>query len=161
MKTKMNLHKLLSLLLALVMVVGMLPAMGQVAYAESTLPTISNVVISSDGVLTWDAVEGAERYSISVANFGGYVDETSYNLKYQCNYFNTGSGTKKIHLVAEDADTKDIAEWYGSYDYVDDRPQLDAPQNIQLNGPIISWDPVPNPLTMLSILLVILVKGTR
>ena len=144
MKAKMKPHKLLSLLLALVMVVGMLPAMGQVAYAESTLPTISNVVISSDGVLTWDAVEGAKRYSVSVANFGGYVDETSYDLKYNCNFFNTGSGTKNIHLVAEDADKNDIAEWYGSYDYVDDRPQLDAPQNIQLNGPIISWDPVPN-----------------
>ena len=35
MKAKMKLHKLLSMLLALVMVVGMLPAMGQVAYAYS------------------------------------------------------------------------------------------------------------------------------
>ena len=35
MKAKLNLHKLLSMLLALVMVVGMLPAMSQVAYAYS------------------------------------------------------------------------------------------------------------------------------
>ena len=35
MKAKMTPHKLLSMLLALVMVVGMLPAMGQVAYAYS------------------------------------------------------------------------------------------------------------------------------
>ena len=35
MKAKMKPHKLLSMLLALVMVVGMLPAMGQVAYAYS------------------------------------------------------------------------------------------------------------------------------
>ena len=51
MKAKVKLHKLLSLLLALVMVVGLLP-MGQVAYAVDTLPTISNVVISDAGVLT-------------------------------------------------------------------------------------------------------------
>ena len=35
MKAKLKPHKLLSMLLALVMVVGMLPAMGQVAYAYS------------------------------------------------------------------------------------------------------------------------------
>ena len=52
MKTKTKFSILLSFLLTLVMAVGMLPAMGQVAYAVDTLPTISNVVISDAGVLT-------------------------------------------------------------------------------------------------------------
>ena len=73
------------------MVLGLLP-MGQVAHAVDTLPTISNVVISDAGVLTYDSVVDADRYSITVANFGGYVDVTSYDLKYNlnCNCYNIG-----------------------------------------------------------------------
>lgn len=144
MKAKTKLHKLLSLFLALVMVVGMLPAMSLTAHAEGTLPTISNVKISDDGILTWDAVEGAKEYLVAVSTFGGNVSETSYNIKEKCYFYNTNSGTKEIHLAAKDAEKNYIAEWYGTYEYVDDRPELAAPQNVRLNGRTISWDPVPN-----------------
>ena len=62
MKAKMKPHKLLSLLLALVMVVGMLPAMSLTAYATQT----------THSVYVYDKDDTGKRYAFN------YYDERYY-----------------------------------------------------------------------------------
>ena len=79
MKAKMKPHKLLSMLLALVMVVGLLP-MGQVAYAEGT--TIDKVYLTYDAskvnlntAYTEGEVESTVLSNLSSATTGESVDK--------------------------------------------------------------------------------------
>ncbi len=103
MKAKMKLHKLLSMLLALVMVVGMLPAMGQVAYAEGT--TIDTVYLTYDAskvnlntAYTEGEVSSKVRSNISSATNGVSVDKYNSGLRYLdgTNICAIGDGTGQI-----------------------------------------------------------------
>ena len=86
MKAKMKPHKLLSMLLALVMVVGLLP-MGQVAYAEGT--TIDKVYLTYDAskvnlntAYTEGEVNSQVLSNISSATNGVSVDKYNSGLRY-------------------------------------------------------------------------------
>ena len=72
MKAKMKPHKLLSMLLALVMVVGMLPAMGQVAYAASA---VSNLTWDGN-TAKWDTDGSASQYKVILEVGPSYMNST-------------------------------------------------------------------------------------
>ena len=100
MKAKMKLHKLLSMLLALVMVVGMLPT---VAYAEGT--TIDTVYLTYDAskvnlntAYTEGEVSSKVRSNISSATNGVSVDKYNSGLRYLdgTNICAIGDGTGQI-----------------------------------------------------------------
>ena len=103
MKAKMKPHKLLSMLLALVMVVGLLP-MGQVAYAEGT--TIDKVYLTYDAskvnlntAYTEGEVESQVLSNISSATTGVSVDKLNSGLRYLDDYSvicGIGDGTRQI-----------------------------------------------------------------
>ena len=83
MKAKLKLHKLLSLLLALVMVVGMLP-MGQVAYAAGSTFTVTftdggNTTFTGEATV----IEGT-AYTCTIVPDAGYKLEKSY-ITVKCN----------------------------------------------------------------------------
>ena len=67
---------------------------------------IQNVVISPEGLLSWDAFEGAGSYYYSVsgtgAGFGGRLDysECPVDLYEECMYYHCPSGTFNVSLVA-------------------------------------------------------------
>ena len=72
MKAKVKPHKLLSLLLALVMVVGMLPAMGQVAHAASA---VSNLTWDGN-TAKWDSDGSASQYRVRLGIGPSYINST-------------------------------------------------------------------------------------
>ena len=94
MKAKVKPHKLLSLLLALVMVVGMLP-MGQVAYAASA---VSNLTWDGN-TAKWDSDGSASQYRVVLRTYPGdtvisnkvvdvtSIDYSSYLLPGNTYYF--------------------------------------------------------------------------
>lgn len=76
MKAKLNLHKLLSMLLALVMVVGILP-MGQVAYAEEVYPDAYQVSINEKAFNTTRLY-----YTNGAESAGSLADNPNWNAHY-------------------------------------------------------------------------------
>ncbi len=94
MKAKLKPHKLLSLLLALVMVVGMLP-MSQVAYAASA---VSNLTWDGN-TAKWDSDGSASQYRVTLSTYPGdtviankvvdvtSIDYSSYLLPGNTYYF--------------------------------------------------------------------------
>lgn len=87
MKAKMKWHKLLSLLLALVMVVGVLP-IGQVAYAAEPGISIKGSTSDSSGT-GWSYTASSQTLTLSGYN-GGYIQ---------------GSGLSTLNLVLEGTST--------------------------------------------------------
>ena len=71
LKAKLKPHKLLSLLLALVMVVGMLP-MSQVAYAASA---VSNLTWDGN-TAKWDSDGSASQYRVRLGIGPSYINST-------------------------------------------------------------------------------------
>ena len=104
MKAKLKPHKLLSMLLALVMVAGLLP-MGQVAYAEDTT-LIDEVYLTYDAskvnlntAYTEGEVKSQVRNNISSATNGVSVDKLNSGLCYLDDYkviCGVGDGTGQI-----------------------------------------------------------------
>ena len=73
-------RKLAAVLLAVAMVITFMPVLGtHTAYADD-LPEIQNASIGSDGILTWDAYPGAEKYWVSVDNGSTSTVEPCLNL---------------------------------------------------------------------------------
>ena len=54
------------------------------------LPEITGLSISSEGVMTWDAIDGASKYYITMSTWGVTHDDgsTTFNLKEEADYFN-------------------------------------------------------------------------
>ena len=118
MKNKTS--KLLSILLALVMVVGLMP-LGQVAYAAGD--ELNNVVVSSDGVVTWDDFPGATQYMYIINNnSGGWWHSTTMDLKELCADYHLAAGNITLEISAGDSSNKEISKrstvtWYNPTDY--------------------------------------------
>ena len=143
---KHKITRLLSILLALVMMAGLLP--GQVAYADGE-PPLQNVQLSAEGVLTWDAFSGAGCYFWSVGTYEGTTEETTFNIKGILDSNKGGSGTYTVKLYAmdkkpEDGGTRISSIWQKPYSYTSTIPQLSTPTNLKWVGNVGSWDSVPN-----------------
>ena len=144
---KTRITRFFSLLLCCLMLVGLLP-LGQVAYAAGE-PSLQNVTLSADGILSWDAFDGAGAYYCYVGEGlpgSGWKDGTSVNIREMCIAGGKTSGTYSIELYA--AATKGgepiSATWTGSYNYVAEKPQLEKPWPVNWTGNIASWGAVPN-----------------
>ena len=137
--------KLLSILLAFVMVAGLLP-LGQVAYAAGDL---QNVILSPEGILTWDDFSGAGCYFWSVGSFEGTTTATTFNVKGLLDSGKHGSGTYSVRLYAMDKEpasggVRISSIWQKPYNYTSPWPQLSTPTNLKWTDNVGSWDSVPN-----------------
>ena len=138
---KRRTKKLLSLLLSLALVIGLLP-LGQVAYAAEDL---NNVSISSAGVLSWDAYEGADNYHIKSGALEKTTADTSIDLYDLFAEKCRNSGTWWVEIWAESGGQKISEVSTLSYTYSSPHPKLDRPTNVNWSdSDILSWDPVAN-----------------
>lgn len=130
--------KIIALLFVLIMCFGALPI---TAFAEPS--TMQNVTISADGIVSWDAVEGAYGYYWNLKTKADYINDgylrgTSTNLKESCDWFDLESGTYPFYLYAFDSSGAQITEtWTGYYNYVKNVELTSisiesAPSNIEL-----------------------------
>ena len=144
---KITKKTIISLVIVLMMVLNLVPfgAISKV-YALSDL---QNVTISQEGVMSWDAFEGAGTYNYSIYTGGGYEDTTSLDLKAFCDSVGFESGTYTVKLYAMDdysySGGQQISNvWEGTYTYVSTTTKIATPTNVQLAGTILSWDSVQN-----------------
>ena len=137
-----NKTKIISLLLALVMAFGCLSGFKE--KVKASLPELQNVQISDEGIMTWDAFDGAADYDWSIKTGGGTCKETSVDLKEFCSLCCWKSGSYQVTIFARNASGEAISEtWSGTYNYVSEHAQLATPSNIQWTGNVMTWDPVP------------------
>ena len=102
----------------------------------------ANVVIV-DGVVSWAAVDEADSYIVFV-NLTEYpVTSTSFDLKT----LGLAAGTYQISVVAVKGEAQSLPSSVIPFVVEDGEPtSLATPQNVQLVGSVVSWDPVPNAL---------------
>ncbi|MBQ4282601.1 MAG: hypothetical protein IJB96_01580, partial [Lachnospira sp.] len=143
-------ERIISVLLVIVMVVGMMPA---TAYARTVLPQTGtgtiNLVMTLDGILTWDSVPGADSYYFTITDGSStwYVDEsytsTSFNFIENFDSRKIDSGLYRINLRANGSGVYDITGELIYY-YVSPYDKLEAPANLRWEGTTAKWDAVSN-----------------
>jgi hypothetical protein len=153
-------RKLLSILLSLALAVGMIPAFTVPAQAASPMP---NFKITSEGVISWDHVSGADHYyihglddTIAVLNIAddGYnfndsmtwtAKGVTFDLKKYMDYLGYYE-EKNYALTVYPLKGTSVLDYRSEcqYSYVSSIPKLEKPANLRWNGTTISWDPVPN-----------------
>lgn len=110
-----------------------------------TYPALSNVVMSEDGVLTWDAFDGASKYEYSLGSIGGFLNEPRMDLKYRLKTGQKASGTYDFYVYAIDEGRNQLSSKYtGTYTYVAEKEKLATPTNISIADKILTWDAVEN-----------------
>ena len=137
MKTR---RRFFAFVMALVMALSLLPA----TVGAEELPVIPNIAIN-DGVVTWDAVDGAAEYSWSVGGGGGKVSSTeplSVDLKDKLASFGYESDTYTFTIYARDAErTRLSQDWSCEYAYTS-KGKLPAPTNLRWEDGLAKWDAV-------------------
>lgn len=116
----------------------------QAVYAE--LPSLQNVSVDSDGVLSWDAFEGASDYYFLFGTGGGYTDgATSIDLETTAKSYHLESGDIYWSVCAVDDEGNQIsATSEGTYAFTNTQTPLDTPTNLTWNHTVASWDSVEN-----------------
>ncbi len=159
---KRRTKKLLSLLLSLALVAGMIPMYGITANALEPLPDFN---VSSDGVVSWTHVPGADRYYVlHAASNGGMIVLSLATSQYKDNdtltwtsegvTFDLQKELEEDGKVVEKTHNITIKACKGEYDelgyessfdysYVSKIPQLTDPKKLRWNGSRPMWDPVP------------------
>ena len=134
------------------MVVTFIPILGmQKVQAAGDYPDVANVIISEDGVLTWDAYPGADTYWIGIDGGSLPTGDTNYDLKriidrYVENGSMPNSGSHSIKIEAY-GDGSVIATWEGTYEYTSPYSPVTvgAIENVLISADgIVTWDPYPN-----------------
>ena len=133
--------RLAAVLLAVAMIVTFMPVLGAQTVYAAELPEIQNASIGSDGILTWDAYPGAEKYWVSVDNLSTSTVEPSLNLALSVdNWIEAGAledkATYEVKINASNSEGTYIAEWKTMYTYV---PITIANVSISPDG-IMTWD---------------------
>ena len=105
MKKKMN--RLLALALSLILVVSLFPG---VAHAEGTLLPAPVITVDENGVATWPAIEGADRYQYSISTAGGFLFTNACDIPAELARYDEESGTYTLTVWATDADKNQISE---------------------------------------------------
>lgn len=130
-------NSLLSLLLTLTIVLGMQGGWSADANAASEFPNVD-----LDGaVLTWDPIEGAEYYYISIDGNKWSTKETSANINAICREYGCWSGIYSFKLSTYASNVS--YEWMGTYRFITQAPVLTAPSDIVISDEEISWSPCP------------------
>ena len=113
-----------------------------VAFAAGEKKDIANVQLSEDGLLTWDAYEGATRYWIVFGPVSFEPEGNSADLYQHAFNSNLVSGTYSISLVACDDNWKELSNhYYGSFEFT--APVgLPKVENLRWEGRVARWDPV-------------------
>jgi hypothetical protein len=110
-----------------------------IACNNTDLKAPKNLAIN-DGVLTWDAVDGAESY-IVVVNENRYdVTVTTYNLKN----LNLSVGTYQVTIIAVKGKSASVPSEIKTYVVVSGPVQLAAPTNLNITAGQLSWNAVEN-----------------
>ncbi len=149
MKVKSRAVSFVATVIAAVMSIVLIMQIPMLGNDVLALGEMQNVKISEDGILSWDAYPGALVYDFTVANGGGYCEETSIDLNACLKRYGRGSGTYDVAVYAL-SDRRDndgyqlTTTWKGKYTYTATDPQLDKATNLTWNGTVASWDPVPN-----------------
>ncbi|MCR5844945.1 MAG: hypothetical protein K6G78_00035 [bacterium] len=110
---------------------------------------ITNLRLSDDGVLTWDAYPGAAKYNISVEVFpnnfyGDSTSDTSFDLRGFLKTQGRPSGDYPFTIYAGDDEGYRISnEMNRTYTgFVNE--SLDNPVNLRWEGKVAKWDAVAN-----------------
>ncbi|MCQ2512514.1 MAG: hypothetical protein MJ092_03910 [Lachnospiraceae bacterium] len=135
-------QKVMGLFLCLIMMLSVLSTM--TFAAEDELPELSGVRLTGD-ILSWDAFEGADHYSISGGTGNWTVWDTSCSLAELFESRGYTSNNYAVTIHAQDASYQQISgEDSFIYTYTSKNPQLETPTGFTWNGNIISWNPVAN-----------------
>ena len=149
--------RLLSFVLAMMMVVSLLPATGlTVSAVEEIRPEVKwgaykriQFTLDSSGVLTWSEVPGATSYELIIRLDGDlFKDElglksTSYDLVGNLNQYKMDSGTVSVYVSPKgvQAGNTDQVNFLYSSPY----PKLEAPANLKWDAyGNADWDDVAN-----------------
>ena len=162
----MKLSRLWIFLFALAIGLGMLPAMSMTVHAAKTscdgitVETIGedsadswNAVISSGGILSWDAQPGATSYMIKfrerdTSYLAGQISDipsNSCNIKefLESKKYETGHYTFEIYAVSTSTPTLGLSSVI-YLDYVSALPKLPQPLNLRWDKNTAKWDAVTN-----------------
>lgn len=123
---------------------------GPIAYSSKEKPvvvgTISGVSVSSTGIMTWNAYEGAEEYKIYIYDESSYTELTSFNLHEKINYLiRSGSIYKSspypIVIEAYDNDFIKIAEYSFNQPYNSTVVPVTVGKisNISIKDGVLTW----------------------
>jgi len=100
-----------------------------------TLDTPQNVVITN-GVVTWDAVTGADSYVVVVDSNSQTVTVTSFDLKT----LNLTAGDHTVQVVAQSG--TEVSMPSTSLNYTVQASSLGAPQNVAIANGVVTWNAV-------------------
>ncbi|MBR6290252.1 MAG: S-layer homology domain-containing protein [Clostridia bacterium] len=139
--------RLLSLLIALIMLLGMLPQMTIGVSAEDGLPDLQNMKVSSGGLVTWDPYPGAAHYWIGGNEFLGSsrIDPDKplrFDLAGALADAYAPNGTYTLVVDAEDEGYNSIARSTVTWTFTGGLPRLATPTNIRWDGYTAKWDAV-------------------
>lgn len=102
--------KVTKLFFCLIMMCGLFTVIKSEVWAGEVAMT--GVSISSEGVMTWDAFDGASEYCYIVGSSGGFVTDATINLFNLLESAGKTSGSYEVTLYAVDADRRQIsAKW--------------------------------------------------
>lgn len=139
-----KINKLLAVSAALALSSGIAVSLAACGEKDGGGQPLSAPVISLNGdVVSWDAVEHADGYSVTVGSLPAVsIAQTSYTITV------TETGEYKVSVIATSTDdnytdSERSNEIVYSYTAVADRQQLAAP-TITLTGSTVSWAAVPN-----------------
>jgi len=151
-----KLSKILSVLLALVMVVGMLPMTALTAFARTITPVETgggmNLRTDATGKLLWDPIAGATGYRIDVCVHPGNsvlmtesvgADTTSYALYAELDDRTFDNGDYRVELHVSGANAEYSSSTLIIY-YDSPYEKLQSPTNLRWNGDVAEWDAVTN-----------------
>ena len=141
MRTK---RQWLSILLVLAIVAGAL-GFGSV-HSVAAYGTITNLQISDKYILTWDAYEGADSYTLQMPGRHVNSNTNSFDANAFMMQYGKPSGRYSVCVMAYgmvDGTREHLAtSAFLYFDYVSSLPKLSTPQNIRLEGNEVVWDPV-------------------
>lgn len=115
----------------------------QFTYAPDVQPTMldmpTGLQVSSSGFFEWDSVPGNNGYTVMINN----IERTATYTFYSISSLSPGTYTLYVKANGDGINYYD-SEW-AEYEYTAvAKTKLDTPQNVELNGTVLSWDSVDN-----------------
>lgn len=94
--------------------------------APVELPKLQNVTMSN-GILSWDPVDGAEEYKLSIAGMVSYYSNPQINIQNYLRSCEYDYGNYSIIITAVDAGSNDISQPYEYYyEYTSEKTKISS-----------------------------------